>query len=176
MGIRRDTVGVIIGAVVSILLQLIVARVIAVGDAVPNILLAYVIAISLARPTKDSSVLAFVFGVFYDLATFGPLGAMALLSVLAAYILRALARVFGGNNKIAAVVLVIVAAFVIELVYAAMLVAFGLNADLAAALFGHAAPCALYDAIVGIIFYFVAVRLLPDAIDGTNDFSSAMLR
>ena len=82
MGMSR-TLAVVIGAALAVLLQVVVAPAMAIGGIVPNFLLAYALAVALARPHALGVVLPVVLGLLFDLLGGGPVGAMGLLLLLA---------------------------------------------------------------------------------------------
>ena len=66
MHIERTTIIVIIGAIVAVLLQLIVAPNIVLFYATPNFMLAYVLEVAIAKPPDAGVILPFVLGHYYD--------------------------------------------------------------------------------------------------------------
>ena len=75
--ITQERIVTIVGAVLAVLLQIILAPHIGLFGVVPNIIVAYTLVVAVTQPQSFSSVMPFVLGLFFDLFTGGPVGAMA---------------------------------------------------------------------------------------------------
>lgn len=175
MTIERDSVVVLIGTVVAILLQLIIAPVFSGVSAQPNFLMAFALALAIVRPQKSNTVLPFCLGLLFDFMGEGPVGAMALLLLLFCYIAARSFSVLDNNTVVMPLVVLVASAFLIELLYAAFLLAFGVSGSFIDAFLYRALPCALFDSIAGIVFYPLLSRFLAPT---SQDFglNSPMLR
>lgn len=159
MSITRADIMIVVGAILAILLQVVLAPNIALFQSFPNIPLAYVMAVAVMNPDREGPVLPFVMGLVSDLLGSGPVGSMALLFVLASFI-SAKAILASGNDTFFVSCLVMAVAFLtVEVLYGGLLVGLGLNASLGAALLYRALPCAMYDLVVGIIVHPIVARL-----------------
>ena len=81
---------------VVVLLQVVVAPVIAIYSVVPNFIVAFVIVLSIVRPEDTTYVYAFVMGIISDLFTQVPFGLTPLLLLIISF---ALSRVFEVLDK-----------------------------------------------------------------------------
>lgn len=158
---RRDIVILLLGALACVLLQIILAPNIAIFAAMPNILLVYALTIAILRPnTRAILVIAFVLGLSFDLMSHTPVGAMAFLLVLFAYVVTRVFNFLDNGSILASVVLYCAAAFTIEIIYSLFMMMFGISAGLMDALLYRALPCALYDCIIALLLYPLMLRVL----------------
>lgn len=79
---KKQLATYVIGAIVTILLQLIVSPLLNIAGTTINFCLAFIVAISLSNAEKPKIVLAVVLGIIVDLTLGGPVGAFTLLFVL----------------------------------------------------------------------------------------------
>ena len=140
------SVATALGAVVALLLQVALAPVLAIGGIVPNLLLAYGLAVALARPYAPSILLPFALGFAFDLVGGGAVGAMALLLMLASVGCRQLARMLDNDTLFVPLGL---------LVAGVLLVLCGYPASLGEALLFRSLPCALYDGALAVLLFFL---------------------
>lgn len=160
MTVERDQIVVFIGVIVTILLQLIVAPIFAGISAQPNFLMAFCLALAIVRPDKSYMVLPFCLGLLFDLMGEGPVGAMSFLFVLFSFFAARAFLLLDNNTVVMPVTVLIVCAFLIELLYAALMLTLGVDGGLVDAFLYRALPCALFDSIAGIIFYPLLSRFL----------------
>ena len=156
----QERIFMIVGAVLAVLLQIILAPYIGLFGVVPNILVAYTLVVAVSSPQSFGCVMPFLLGLFFDLFTGGPVGAMAfslmLFSVVAA-------RVFDTvNNDTAFMPLFVLGAatLLVELSYGMFLMLFGYPAGLFEAIAYRVFPCFIYDLVIGFILYPLARRFL----------------
>lgn len=157
---NRDTLAVIVGAVIAVLAQLVIAPNIAIASAMPNFPAAYVLAVAIVRPANSTLVLAFALGLVYDLIGFGPVGAMALLFVLAAFAASRVFMILDNESLFMPIVILVVSMLAIELLYTMILSGLGLVSGVGAAFLQRALPCALYDCVAALVFYPLALRFV----------------
>ena len=167
--ITPERIFVIVGAVVALLLQIIVAPYIAVFSAVPNFIVAYVCAIAIARAHSFGSVVPFVLGLLFDIVSGGPVGAMAFSLTLFSSVAS---RVFAGasNDTIfMAIAFVALSVLLVDLSYGIFLLLFGYNASLFEAIAYRIGPCFVYDVIIGLVVFLAARRFVqPAAVPRTD--------
>ena len=149
------SVATALGAVVALLLQVALAPVLAIGGIVPNLLLAYGLAVALARPYAPSILLPFALGFAFDLVGGGAVGAMALLLMLASVGCRQLARMLDNDTLFVPLGLLVAGVLLVELLYGALLVLCGYPASLGEALLFRSLPCALYDGALAVPLFFL---------------------
>lgn len=155
----RDLAAVIIGAVVAVLAQVVIAPYIAIFSAMPNFLLAYILVVAIVRPGNGVLVGAFFLGFAFDLIGFGPLGAMALLFTLVAYGASRVFRVLNNDTLFMPLIILVASVFAVEVIYAFFLLSSGAASNLAEAFLYRSLPCALYDCVIALAFYPLGLRL-----------------
>lgn len=156
----RETIVVAAGAVFAVLLQIILAPSIAIGSAMPNFIMMYALAMAVARPGDTGPVLPFVLGLLYDLLGFGPVGAQAFLLVLVSFLMTKAFQVLDNDTPVMPFIAMTLSALAIEVLYGAFMLGVGIEGGIIDALVYRALPCALYDAVVGVVLYLVIARLL----------------
>lgn len=92
----REKLVPLVSAAVVVLLQIVVAPVIAIYSVVPSFIVAFVIVLSIVRPEDTTYVYAFVMGIISDLFTQVPFGLTPLLLLIISF---ALSRVFEVLDK-----------------------------------------------------------------------------
>ena len=163
---EKNNFVLIIGAIAAFVLQIALAPAISLFSAQPNFVLAYALVISIVIPTEAGPVLPFVLGLLYDLTGTGPVGGMALLLVVVCFIASRVFSLMDNDTLFMPLAIFVACALVIELCYGMLLMACGLAANPVEALLTRALPCALYDCAVGLVLYFIMVRLMAG---GTQD-------
>ncbi len=154
MGMSR-TLAVVIGAALAVLLQVVVAPAMAIGGIVPNFLLAYALAVVLARPHALGVVLPVVLGLLFDLLGGGPVGAMGLFLLLATLAVKRLYLMLDNDTLFIPLGLLVAAVFCVELLYAVLLVVCGFPVALGQALLLRGLPCALYDTVLAVALFLI---------------------
>lgn len=167
----------LISAVVVVLLQIIVAPLIAIYSVVPNFIVAFVIVLSIVRRADTTYLYAFVMGVISDLLSMVPFGLTPLLLLIISF---ALSRVFELLDK-SSFAMVMVSCAVALLFYELVVVVVQLVLGYPAAFFdmiaARALPATVFNLILCALLYFVA-RKFPDesagndawAVDGSQRF------
>lgn len=167
--ITPERIFTVVGAVVVLLLQVVVAPYIHVFSAVPNFIVAYTCAMAVARSHSFGPVMPFVLGLLFDIVGGGPIGAMAFSLTLFTCVVS---RVFSGaNNDTAfmAIAFVALAVLLVDLSYGIFLLLFGYNASLFDAIAYRIAPCFVYDVIISLVAFLVARRFSqPAAVTRTD--------
>lgn len=148
------------GAVIAVLLQVIVAPYIALFSAVPNFMAAYALVIAVTRPQSCGLVMPFVLGLLFDLVGGGPVGACALLLVLATFLLSRASALVDNGTLFMPLAMLLASTLAVELLYGVLLMACGLDVSLLEALVTRGLPCALYDAVVGLVMFPLVVRFV----------------
>ncbi|MEG1561534.1 MAG: rod shape-determining protein MreD [Raoultibacter sp.] len=157
---NRDSLALIIGAAIAIVAQIIIAPNIALFSAMPNFLVAYVLIVAMVRPTDAVYVLAFVLGLISDLLGSGPVGALPFLLIIAAFATSRAFAALDNGTAFMPLLIFIVAAFAIEIFYAAFLVGLGITPSPLDAFVYRALPCALYDCVCGLLLYPLGHKFL----------------
>ncbi|MEG0096327.1 MAG: rod shape-determining protein MreD [Raoultibacter sp.] len=160
MMFNRESLPVLIGALIVVVAQIVIAPNIALFAAMPNFIVAYVLVVAMVRPSDALYLLAFVLGLISDLLGYGPVGAMPFLLVLASFLVSRVFSALDNGTAFMPLLVFIAASFAIELLYAAFLVALGIVPSLLDAFIYRALPCALYDCVCGLLFYPLGHRFL----------------
>ena len=160
--ITGERIVIAVAAVVAVLAQVLLAPHISIGFATPNLILAIVIVIAVARAEQFGPLLPFVLGLVYDLLSGGPVGAMAFaltsMGMLSAWFFRRL-----NNDTIFMAIAVIVAGVLsTEFVYGLFFLMFGYAAGFLEALVYRILPCFVYDVVIAIALYLVMSRFFQN--------------
>lgn len=160
---RPGLIVTVVGAVVAVLLQAILAPFMVIGAAVPNFILAFVIANAVARPT-GGIVAPFVLGLLYDLMGNGPVGAMALVCVVLSFVCSRLLMMLNNDTLFIPIVLIVAGTLLGNVIYGILVIACGMDVSVTEALVGRVLPCGLYDAVLALVMFPLLARL--GALDG----------
>lgn len=158
--IARTQIIELIGAVVVVLLQVLVAPHIALASCVPNFIVAFAMVLSVTRRRSYGCVLPFVLGLLFDLMSGGPVGAMAFSLTLVSMFASRAFLVLDNDTLFMPVVILAAGLLVTELCYALFLLALGYNAGIMELFVYGVLPTFIYDLIVGVLLFLVAARLL----------------
>jgi rod shape-determining protein MreD len=142
-----------IGGFIALLLQTVIAPNIMILGAMPNFILVYVCVVAMVYNGPSTYVLAFTMGLLYDFMSVHPVGIMAAVLTLVAYIAGRSYEVFGSETVSLSLIVSMSASLVAEVLYAIVYVMLGSNITLGDAFFSRALPCALYDAAMVLIVY-----------------------
>lgn len=156
----RDSIMVLVGSILAVLFQLIVAPNIALFSAVPNFLLAFVLVIAIIRPSDSVLVVAFLLGLFFDLVGSGPVGSMAFLCVLAAFLASRVFMVLNNDTFFMPFIIIVVSILCVEILYSAFLLGLGFTADPIDAFVYRTLPCFMYDCLIAVLLYLPLSRLV----------------
>lgn len=147
----------IVLSVIVVLLQIILAPNLQIGNALPNFITSFVVAYVLVYNRENHYVLAFVLGMVSDLLGNSALGLAALCLLIAAAIEGLIGRNLGNDNLVMSIGIMLVAVFGVELVYALFLVTNG-AAEFADAMLFRVLPCTLYSTTLAVVWYLVLMR------------------
>ena len=161
MGEGRGVVAAGLGAVIAVLLQVVVAPNIALASALPNFVLAYALVLAVVRPDRTGPVLAFVLGLVFDLLGSGPVGAMAFLLVLVTFLASRAFSVLDNDTLFMPLVILVVSTLVVEAFLCGVPDGDGILRRSPRRLsVPRALPCALYDCVVALVMFPLALRFL----------------
>ena len=159
MSVTRENFVIIAVAVVAVVLQIALSPYIQVFGATPNIIAAYVIVVSVVRPTSHRVVvLAFILGLCYNLFQGGPVGALALVLTAVAYVTGRAMALLDNDTAFMPIALAAVGLLLTELAYGLVLMAMGLSAGIGDVLLLRVLPCTVYDVIVALAWWFFMSR------------------
>lgn len=153
---RRQT---IILALILAIFQIALVPNIGLGQGRANLCLVFVACVCMGGDSQKAPYVGFFAGLFYDLATTGPIGLMALILTVVGWGLS-----LAGQTKISedfgpAMAFFAPVACAVNLVYAIVLLAFGLTDGLIAAIVFHALPATLLDILSCALVGFILSKL-----------------
>lgn len=159
MGIR-ERLPLVVGAVVALLCQVMLAPYVHVGVAAPNFALAYVIALAVANARGGNYITAFVVGLIYDAMGSGSLGVMAFVCVAIVFVATHFLRIVNGESAFVSIFAMLLSCLLAELAYALLMMACGVDVSFGEALVYRVLPCGLYDMVIGVIAYLLVARFV----------------
>jgi rod shape-determining protein MreD len=139
--------------IAAVLLQIIIAPHIAIGGVVPNIVLVAVVLVAMRSEVISATIVGFVLGLVFDLATSGPVGGMSLVMALLSYGVSSFRKDIFQDNWVMQVIVLLLAAFAGELLHNVLYSIIGYDTDFLSSLLRRALPGALYDSLVGLILF-----------------------
>ncbi len=153
-----DRIAVIVGAVLALFLQLVLAPYITILSAMPNFVVIFTLIVAVSRPHSFGALLPFVLGLLYDLLTGGPVGVMAFSLTAFSYLVARLFASLENDTLFMPLAMMALGIFLVELAYGMLLTLFGYNAGLFEAISYRVAPCFVYDLVLGVILYLFTTR------------------
>lgn len=156
----RKYIALLVGALVAILLQVIIAPVIQIANAVPNFILAYVVVVALLKPQDCGYIFPFVLGLIYDLVGNGPVGGMALLCVAITFAISNLLLVLNNDTLFIPIFLLVIGMFIVNILYGLLMIAGGMDVNLFDSIVMRSLPCGLYDTVIGLIAFPLVLRFV----------------
>lgn len=147
----RENLGLIIGGIVALILQVALAPNVAILGAQPNFILVFIVAASLFNRGDAVTVLAFVLGLASDALSTHPFGLMAGILLLATFVSSRAFALLDNDSPIVPVVVSMVCAALVECAYAVAYVLLGADLGFGEAVVSRALPCALYDCAMTLI-------------------------
>ena len=172
--VTPERIAIVVGAVLAVFLQLVLAPYISIMGAMPNFIVIFTMIVATSRPHSFGAVLPFVMGLLYDLLTGGPVGAMAFSLTAFSYLSARLLSSLDNDTLFMPLVLMALGMLLTELVYGGFLVMFGYNAGFFEALAYRIGPCFIYNLVLGIILYLFTTRFFRSA--GTIHHDITQLR
>lgn len=159
MIMQRETRIALIGAVASVVLQIVLAPNIALGGVVPNLLVIYTLIIAMLVPGTLSLWMAFILGLLSDLIGMGPVGSTSLLLLIACFCVSRVFAAIADGRMSGALVTLVVFALLVNVVYSVFLVAAS-QATLLDALMYRALPQTLFECAMGLVAYPLLAHFL----------------
>lgn len=163
----REKLVPLVSAAIVVVLQIVIAPLIAIYSIVPNFIVAFVIVLSIVRREDTTYLYAFVMGIISDLFTQVPFGLTPLLLLIISF---ALSRVFEVLDK-SSFAMVMVSCAVALLFYEMIVVIVQLVMGYPAAFFdliaARALPATIFNLILCALLYAVA-RKFPEESSGNE--------
>jgi rod shape-determining protein MreD len=165
----------LIGSLIALLAQVMIAPNIAFFGIVPNFILGFVVLNAMLNTNVRSSLTGFFLGLLYDFLSQGPLGVMSLVLAVLGYVVSSLNKELFSGSWAARAILLLVAAFFGELFHAALLSITGYDGDFLASFLMRVLPGSVYDAVFGLVVFPLMYRFgerrrkSPDILKGKLD-------
>ena len=150
----------VLGALLAVVLQIVLAPNIAIMGTMPHFIIAYAVAISLVLPRNQVYVLAFALGMIGDLLGYGPVGALPFILLIVALTIDLAQKTFGNGTLFVSCIIVVAFTIVVHFLHAAFMVAMTSTYSAADAFLLIAVPEALYDCVIAVLCYLAIHRLL----------------
>lgn len=152
----RDKLIPLISAAIVVLLQIVIAPIIAIYSVVPNFIVAFVIVLSIVRREDTTYLYAFVLGIVSDLLSHVPLGLTPLLLLLISFVLSRVFEVLDKSSFAMVLAASAVSVFLYELVVMIVQLVMGYPASVFDMFVARVLPATLFNFILCAILYFVA--------------------
>lgn len=159
MNETRTVVSMVGGAVVSMLLQIVIAPAIQIFSAMPNFPLVFCLLVAVARPFSQNPILPFAVGLASDICFGTPVGSSALAFVLVCFVASRAFAALNNDTVFVPLFIIAVSAFLTEAIVGLFALSFGAAPDIVSAFAYRILPCGLYDCVIGLVFYPLAMRL-----------------
>lgn len=158
-----------IGAIIVILLQLLICSIISINHVFPNFLLAYTIVCIVLRPDKIHLTFAFIMGLIYDLVFAGPVGSMAFVMVVFAFIISKVLIKINASNLALSLLTILISVFFVEVFYGVFQAAILVDAVFVDILAYRVLPCSIFDVICAFIMFAIMGRILAPSVSINDD-------
>lgn len=151
------TVGALTGALV---LQVMLAPHMEIGNATPSLLLLVVITLSFVEGPSAGAIAGFAAGLLLDLLSTGPIGAWALVLSVTGYTAGMLQENLFAEGWLAPVTVAIIAGFLADFSYLLVVTVLGVGPAFWASLVQAVLPRAVYNAVLVMLAYPWLARFL----------------
>ncbi|HBT95234.1 MAG TPA: rod shape-determining protein MreD [Coriobacteriia bacterium] len=149
----------IVGSLISVLLQLMLAPSIAVFEVAPNFLLCFAVVNAMFTGVIRATSVGFILGLVYDLIAQGALGAMALVLTIVAYAISSLNKEAISISWTIQALFLLLSAFAGEILYAAELAVIGYDDNFWLSFGMRVIPTTIYCGLIGLIIFLIMNRL-----------------
>lgn len=153
---NRKSIGLL--ALVGLFCQLGLAPSIALGGGHPNFALLFTAVVALSIGGGTGVAAGFAAGLVYDLSTTGPIGLMALILTITAYVLGIEVHDRISEEPLMTIIPFVGAALSVSLTYSLLALAFGMGESLFDAIFLRALPSALLTTVFYVPFVLILGR------------------
>jgi rod shape-determining protein MreD len=145
----------IITAIAAVLLQVVLAPNIAINAVVPNFMLVAVVISATRNNPLRSTILGFILGLIFDLATQGPMGCMTLILTLLGYFVSVMSKGTFTGGLLVDMVILLLAALLGELLNSVVYAVVGMEPQFLLSLAVKVLPATVYDGICGLIVLLI---------------------
>lgn len=155
-----------IGALLALVFQVVVAPNIAIMGTMPSFVICYVLAVALLLPGTPSYVIAFCLGIMADLLGYGPVGALSVILLIAAFCIEQADKTFGNGTLFVSCITYVAFVLLVHFLHAGFMVAVTSGYSAADAMRLIAIPQALYDCVLGVLVFLLMRRVLTPVSHG----------
>jgi rod shape-determining protein MreD len=152
MGIRSGTFRLIVIAVVAFFMQVAIAPNLAIAGVVADVMLCFVVALSMRVSQLSAVICGFLLGALTDLAMGSALGVRAFTYGIVAFAMNPIASMSVLDQAISRFIAMAVMLFAGELLMALVTSVIGAYSDLGQLMLGGVLPGGLYDSVVAVFF------------------------
>ena len=154
----------LVGAVVVLLLQVLLAPHISIGYALPNFVCAFCLVMALVHPRVTGPVYCFILGLAFDFVSGGPLGAMAFVLTLVSTFESWLFLRANNDTRFMAITVLVGCVFACEILYGGIFLLFGYSAGVLEAFVMHSLPCFIYDFIIALVMLLLMLHMPRESV------------
>ncbi|MHB9003005.1 MAG: rod shape-determining protein MreD [Coriobacteriia bacterium] len=144
----------------AFLLQVAIAPQMAIGSAVPNMILLAVVSVALTNGAAAGATAGFMGGLAFDLIGLAPVGPAALVMAVVGYIAGSLHTNMFAEGWRLPVTVVALASLFAEFSYAVVLAVVGAGAPLGSAFVSIMLPTAVYNVVLVMLVFPLMARFL----------------
>lgn len=163
----RDKLIPLVSAAIVVVLQIVIAPIIAIYSVVPNFIVAFVIVLSIVRREDTTYLYAFVMGLLSDLLSHVPLGLTPLLLLLISFALSRVFEVLERSSFVMVLVASAVSVLIYEIIVMIVQLVLGYPASVFDMMVARVLPATFFNFIICAILYLVA-RKFPVAPSGND--------
>ncbi len=149
----------IIGSLIAVLLQLMLAPSIALFEIAPNFILCFAVVNAMFSGEIRSTIAGFILGLAYDFIAQGALGAMTLVLTILSYGVSSLNKEAISISWTVQAFFLLISAFLGEIFFAAELSIIGQDNDFIRSVGMRVIPVTIYSGLIGLIVFLVMSRI-----------------
>ena len=150
----------VLGALLAVVLQIIVAPNIAIMGTMPQFIIVYAVALSLLMPKEQAYILVFCLGMIGDLLGYGPVGALPFILLICVVLSNFAQGTFGNGTLFVSCIIVVATTLVVHFLHAAFMIAMTSSYTAIDAFLLVAIPESLYDCILAVLCYLALRKIL----------------
>lgn len=151
------SIGVLIAAFI---LQVGVAPYVSIAGATPNFFMIAAVAVALIAGPNEGASVGFAGGLLYDMVGMTSVGPMALVLAIAGYVAGLLQQNMFAEGWVLPITTLGIVGVVVEISYLVVVSVLGVDVEFWRTLISLSLPSALYTALVGLVFYPPAAKLM----------------
>lgn len=171
----RESVLLVVGAVVAVVLQIVLAPNLVILGSMPDLVLVYVGIASMLLRRDSVLVMAFFAGLAMDLVGTSTVGVCAGLYTLIAFLSSRAAGFFGNDTLGASLAISMGCFLLVEVLYAGFYI-LSVDVSVIEALGQRALPCALYDCAMALIVLPITTHMFAAAAPSHKAPTSSTVR